>query len=89
MISSVNRIAHMMFYRIERIHQYEIYPFIHSFSNIPSFEEQLKPISIPDVLPSGIPQGIDFSMVAGDFVEIYGDDNHKGNISTALLIVIR
>ncbi|CAG8544525.1 132_t:CDS:10 [Paraglomus occultum] len=70
--------AHFILNRIERIHQYEIYPFIHSFSNIPSFEEQLKPISIPDVLPSEIPQGIDFSMVAGDFVEIYGDDSHKG-----------
>lgn len=32
----------------------------------------LQPISIPDVLPSALPSGSNFSLVAGDFEEIYG-----------------
>lgn len=49
--------------------QYAIYPFIHSFSNIKS--DTLSPIMIPDVLPTKLGPGVDFSMVAGDFIEVY------------------
>ncbi|CAG8683221.1 17001_t:CDS:10, partial [Acaulospora morrowiae] len=63
---------------IERIHQYEIYPFIHSFSNIISSDDQLRPVYIPDALPSSVPPDANFSMVAGDFIEIYGEDQHTG-----------
>ncbi|RIB25886.1 hypothetical protein C2G38_2012776 [Gigaspora rosea] len=69
--------SHFILNRIERIHQYEIYPFVHSFSNIVSSEDQLRPIYIPDVLPSSIPSGVSFSMVAGDFVEVYGDEQYN------------
>ncbi|CAG8521620.1 3339_t:CDS:2 [Acaulospora colombiana] len=64
--------------RVERIHQYEIYPFIHSFSNIVSSDDQLRPVYIPDALPSTVPADSNFSMVAGDFVEVYGEDQHIG-----------
>ncbi|RHZ82917.1 hypothetical protein Glove_103g29 [Diversispora epigaea] len=70
--------SHFILNRIEKIHQYEIYPFIHSFSNIVSVDDQLKPIHIPDVLPSNIPRDANFSMVAGDFVEVYMSDQHIG-----------
>ncbi|CAG8542116.1 10962_t:CDS:2 [Diversispora eburnea] len=70
--------SHFILNRIEKIHQYEIYPFIHSFSNIVSVDDQLKPIHIPDVLPSNIPRDANFSMVAGDFVEVYTGDQHIG-----------
>ncbi|KAI9275635.1 N2227-like protein-domain-containing protein [Phascolomyces articulosus] len=54
--------------------EYEIYPFIHSFSNIRASEQQLKPIRIPDIVPSQLPATADFSMAAGEFVEVYGGD---------------
>ncbi|KAJ6621039.1 N2227-domain-containing protein [Mycena sp. CBHHK59/15] len=57
------------------INAHTIYPYVHSFSNIPSQEAMLRPISIPDVLPSGLLDGSDFSLVAGDFEEIYGANN--------------
>ncbi|CAG8439709.1 12086_t:CDS:10 [Ambispora leptoticha] len=44
------------------------------FSFYMSSEDQLKPVFIPDVLPSDLPSDADFSMVAGDFVEVYGSD---------------
>ncbi|KAI9138371.1 N2227-like protein [Paraphysoderma sedebokerense] len=62
--------------RTTQTKQYIIYPFIHIFSNILSpAQHQLVPIQIPDVLPSSIPPTSNFSMVAGDFVEVYKDED--------------
>ncbi|KAI8926868.1 N2227-like protein-domain-containing protein [Entophlyctis helioformis] len=57
---------------------YTIYPWIHSFSNIVSEANQMQPVQIPDVPVRDIPLTADFSMVAGDFVEIYSDDAQAG-----------
>lgn len=57
---------------MSRVCQHAIYPFIHSFSNVRRADDQLRPIMIPDVLPGNLPRGGDFSMVAGDFLEVYG-----------------
>ncbi|KAF8622452.1 hypothetical protein AX15_007002 [Amanita polypyramis BW_CC] len=58
--------------RTDQIEKYRIYPYIHSFSNLSDHEAMLRPIRIPDVLPSDLPQSTDFSLVAGDFEEVYG-----------------
>lgn len=58
--------------RSTQINQHTIYPYIHSFSNVRSNETLLRGFKIPDVLPSEIPTGPSFSLVAGDFEEIYG-----------------
>lgn len=52
--------------------QFKLYPFVHSFSNVRSRETLLRSVSIPDVLPRNLPPDTDFSMVAGDFLEVYG-----------------
>ncbi|RUP42673.1 N2227-like protein [Jimgerdemannia flammicorona] len=57
---------------MSRVRQYAIYPFIHSFSNIRRSADQLRPVMIPDVLPGDLPPGAAFSMVAGDFLDVYG-----------------
>ncbi|KAJ7667264.1 N2227-domain-containing protein [Mycena rosella] len=64
--------SHFILNRTEAVNAHMIYPYVHSFSNLASSEALLRPITIPDVLPSGLPQGVDFSLVAGDFEEIYG-----------------
>ncbi|KAH7047893.1 N2227-like protein-domain-containing protein [Linnemannia elongata] len=58
--------------KTQRINQFKIYPYIHSFSNIVKSGDVLTEATIPDVNPSEIPRGTDFSMVAGDFIEVYG-----------------
>ncbi|KAF8126788.1 N2227-domain-containing protein [Boletus edulis] len=63
--------SYLILNRTESIGEHTIYPYIHSFSNIPSKEALLRPTKIPDVLPD-LPPGSDFSLVAGDFEEIYG-----------------
>ncbi|KAG0378470.1 hypothetical protein BGX24_003751 [Mortierella sp. AD032] len=58
--------------KTQRINQFKIYPYIHSFSNIVKSCDVLTEATIPDVNPCEIPRGTDFSMVAGDFIEVYG-----------------
>ncbi|KAJ1301282.1 hypothetical protein OPQ81_003687 [Rhizoctonia solani] len=52
--------------------EHTIHPFIHSISNTVSARSLLRAVQIPDVLPSDLPPGSNFSLVAGDFEEIYG-----------------
>ncbi|KAH9911822.1 N2227-domain-containing protein [Epithele typhae] len=61
-----------MLNRTDQIEKHTIYPYVHSFSNIPDRAALLRPIKIPDVLPSSLTPDTDFSLVAGDFEEIYG-----------------
>ena len=53
----------------------EIYPWIHSGSNHLSTNDQLQGFAIPDIDPSDIRPNSDFSMVAGDFLEVYSTPN--------------
>lgn len=59
--------------RTESLNQHVLHPYAHSFSNIPEASALLREIRIPDVLPSDLPKESNFSMVAGDFEEIYGN----------------
>ncbi|KAI7831922.1 N2227-like protein-domain-containing protein [Kickxella alabastrina] len=63
----------------EQVGQYMIYPFVHQFSNVVRAEDQLRAVQIPDVLPSKLPfpQSAEFSMTAGDFIEVYSGDEEK------------
>ncbi|KAI0062566.1 N2227-domain-containing protein [Artomyces pyxidatus] len=63
--------------RTDEINQHTIYPYVHSFSNLPNRTSMLQSVSIPDVLPSDIPPGSNFSLVAGDFEEIYGSQDEE------------
>ncbi|KAJ7352117.1 N2227-domain-containing protein [Mycena albidolilacea] len=67
--------SHFILNRTTEINAYTIYPYVHSFSNVASHEALMRPITIPDVLPSDLPDGVNFSLVAGDFEEIYGTQN--------------
>ena len=56
---------------------HSIFPYLHSYSNHKTVEGHLlKRVLIPDVLPSEVLEGKggEFSLVAGDFEEIYGSD---------------
>jgi len=64
--------------RTEQVEKHTIYPYVHSFSNIPDREAMLRPIKIPDVLPSDLPRTAEFSLVAGDFEEVYGGNAEPG-----------
>ncbi|TDL27902.1 N2227-domain-containing protein [Rickenella mellea] len=63
--------------RTEKINEHTIYPYVHSLSNMPDRSALLRPIMLPDALPSDLPEGSDFSLVAGDFEEIYGAEENN------------
>ncbi|KAJ7028313.1 N2227-domain-containing protein [Mycena alexandri] len=69
--------SHLILNRTDKVNAYTIYPYVHSFSNVASHETMLRPVTIPDVLPSGLPDGVDFSLVAGDFEEIFGTEGNE------------
>lgn len=54
------------------VNQHTIYPHIHTFSNAMSAKSMMRGISFPDVSPSSLPRSSRFSMVAGDFEELFG-----------------
>ncbi|CAA7049582.1 unnamed protein product [Microthlaspi erraticum] len=58
--------------------EWTIYPWIHSNCNSLSDNDQLRPVSIPDIHPAsaGITEG--FSMCGGDFIEVYNESSHAG-----------
>ncbi|KAI0301377.1 N2227-domain-containing protein [Russula brevipes] len=61
--------------RTQQVRQHAIYPYVHSLSNVRNRAAMLKRVQIPDVLPSDLPQGSNFSLVAGDFEEVYGQQD--------------
>lgn len=50
-----------------------VYPWIHQFSNNKKCSDQTRGVRFPDVNPQSLPPEVDFSMVAGDFVEVYNE----------------
>ncbi|TFL07343.1 N2227-domain-containing protein [Pterulicium gracile] len=64
--------SHFILNRTTHVEQQEIYPYVHSLSNALDKKSVLRSVKIPDVLPSSLPPDSDFSLVAGDFEEIYG-----------------
>ncbi|KAJ3255088.1 hypothetical protein HK103_006631 [Boothiomyces macroporosus] len=64
--------------QIEKPHSVTIYPYIHQFSNMPSADIQTKALTFPDVqIFNSFPKSADFSMVAGDFTEVYTEKHQE------------
>jgi carnosine N-methyltransferase len=58
---------------VDQSESLEIFPYIHTNSNNVTLNDQLRRVTLPDVNPRELPSGADFSMCAGEFVEIYAD----------------
>ena len=73
---------------VEKDEQWDLYPFVTDFSNVISRNDQFQVVKIPDVHPgtmleeasvnSRVPCAERLSMVAGDFISVYGDHTAKG-----------
>lgn len=60
--------------------QFTIFPYANAFSNHACLDDQLLPVRIPDVVPAESRLKGDFSMSAGDFLEVYGS-SHAGGLN--------
>jgi len=52
---------------------YTVYPWVHQYCNNMSCADQVRPAQFPDVCPADMPPDANFSMAAGDFLEVYED----------------
>jgi carnosine N-methyltransferase len=59
--------------------KYTIYPYCLQKNNVFSLDDIMKPIKIPDINPASLKEDSDFSMTAGDFLEVYGNQKNEWN----------
>ena len=71
--------------RTDEINKHTFYPYVHSFSNVFNKQSILRAISIPDVLPSDLPRGCNFSLVAGMLWRGYYDVRQSAKWSQVTL----
>ncbi|XP_029019889.1 carnosine N-methyltransferase [Betta splendens] len=72
--------------RCEEVNALTLYPWIHQFSNNKKSSDQTRSIQFPDVNPQNLPLNSDFSMVAGDFVEVYTEPECWDCVATCFFI---
>lgn len=58
---------------MNKVEQTTIFPYVWDWKNLFSAKDQMKMVKIPDVNPSALPPNSQFSMVAGDFLEVFND----------------
>lgn len=58
--------SHFLLNNTQRAEEHVIYPYVHSQCNWRTTSDMLRPVKVPDVLPSTLPVHVDFSMVAGE-----------------------
>uniref|UniRef100_A0A182WWY3 carnosine N-methyltransferase n=1 Tax=Anopheles quadriannulatus TaxID=34691 RepID=A0A182WWY3_ANOQN len=66
--------------------QCTIYPWVHQVVNNLSQQNQLVPVSFPDVSPTKFPPKGTMNMVAGDFLQVYRDEDYWECIATCFFI---
>eukprot|EP00794_Sanderia_malayensis_P005511 gene5511-6196_t len=62
------------------------YPWVHQFCNVVHMNDQLRPVTFPDTDPRELPKNSNFSVAAGDFLEIYMMKNVWNCIVTCFFI---
>ncbi|CAD6575410.1 MAG: hypothetical protein TREMPRED_001369 [Tremellales sp. Tagirdzhanova-0007] len=74
--------SHFVLNQTTRRGSHTIFPYLHSFSNQPTtLNHLLRQVQIPDICPAdvlGDGQGGAFSLIAGDFEELYGSEGDEG-----------
>lgn len=69
-------LSDLLFFSVRAPGKYHttIYPYIHQTCNNRKSEDQVRSVVIPDVDPTDVPPNLNFSMAAGDFLEIYTEE---------------
>lgn len=71
-------VSDYMLNKISAKNQFTIHPFVHDFSNVYKLEDVFRSVTIPDICPSDeLNEDSDFSMVAGDFVDVYSQQKEE------------
>lgn len=68
------------------VNVYKIYPWIHHYCNNLRNGDQTQYILFPDVNPSDLPADSSFSMAAGDFLEVYSENDVWDCVATCFFL---
>jgi carnosine N-methyltransferase len=66
--------------------EFSIFPHIDQVANVWRFRDQCRKISVPDVFPRSLPENSNFSMVAGDFMDVYTEPGSWDVVVTCFFI---
>ncbi|ESO06597.1 hypothetical protein HELRODRAFT_64289 [Helobdella robusta] len=72
--------------KCKELNAFTIYPWVHQTSNNMRTCDQVLPVTFPDINPSDFPDNPKFSMVAGDFLEVYTDPDSWDCIATVFFL---
>ncbi|XP_033725082.1 carnosine N-methyltransferase-like isoform X1 [Pecten maximus] len=63
-----------------------LYPWVHQWCNNKYTEDQIRQAQLPDINPAGIPEDSNFSMAAGDFLEVYREPEEWDCVATVFFL---
>ncbi|XP_011301595.1 UPF0586 protein C9orf41 homolog isoform X2 [Fopius arisanus] len=78
--------SHFVLNKCRGINSYQVHPWVHQYMNNLLAGHQTQAVSFPDVNPSDLPENAQFSMTAGDFLEVYTESNHWDCVATCFFI---
>ncbi|XP_043598161.1 carnosine N-methyltransferase isoform X1 [Bombus pyrosoma] len=78
--------SHFVLNKCRGVNSYQVHPWVHQYMNNLKPEHQTQAVFFPDVNPSDLPENAQFSMAAGDFLEVYTEDNHWDCVATCFFI---
>lgn len=71
--------ANFVLNKCAKINCFKIFPWIHQTTSNFSVEDNVRPAFFPDIDPNELPEGTKFSMVAGDFLDVYSDAEYANS----------
>ncbi|XP_043278824.1 carnosine N-methyltransferase [Venturia canescens] len=78
--------SHFVLNKCRGINSYKVHPWVHQYMNNLGAGDQTQAVHFPDVNPSDLPENVQFSMTAGDFLEVYRDHNYWDCVATCFFI---
>ncbi|XP_011500547.1 PREDICTED: UPF0586 protein C9orf41 isoform X2 [Ceratosolen solmsi marchali] len=78
--------SHFVLNKCRSINSFKVHPWVHQYMNNLQPEHQTQEVYFPDVNPSDLPENAQFSMAAGDFLEVYTEENHWDCVATCFFI---
>lgn len=70
----------------QKVEEFTIYPHIDQVANVWRFRDQCRKITFPDVYPRNLPESANFTMIAGDFLDVYTDADSWDVVVTCFFI---
>ncbi|XP_041355851.1 carnosine N-methyltransferase-like isoform X3 [Gigantopelta aegis] len=72
--------------KCSEVNSFRLYPWVHQWTNLKHTSDQTVEIKFPDINPTDLAPNTNFSMAAGDFLEVYTDPEAWDCVATVFFI---